>query len=213
MDRIDPRIDLRFAISDGGIGDRVDQRGETRRALIGKFARGALVAAAAALHHIARDRPWRAGKTEQGRIRRKHIANAPDGFVNRGERIGSRGQRFERHRIHPGRQDRPFARRKAQMLAHRIGHDENIRKEDRGIKAKAADRLQRHFACGVRVKNQRQKITRDSPQCAIFGKIAPRLAHKPKLRARLAFATQCRAHRRKRRHRAPLFNKESRVMF
>src|SRR3546814_14176493 len=65
----------------------------------------------------------------------------------------------------------------------------------RAVHAEAADRLERDLGRGVRVHREVEEAAPGFPQRAIFGQIAPRLAHQPDRRHRLADTPQRRDQR------------------
>ena len=67
----------------------------------------------------------------------------------------------------------------AQILAQRVGHDQDVGEQDRAVEAEAADRLERDLGRGLAVVDQLEEAALLGPQRAIFGQIAPRLAHQP----------------------------------
>ena len=91
--------------------------------------------------------------------------------------------------IGPGNrgQSRPFARFEPQIATKRLGNQQNIGKQDRGIESVTPDRLQGDFGGQLRIVAQRQEIARLRPCFAVFGQIAARLPHHPDRRYRLGF--------------------------
>eukprot|EP00657_Telonema_sp_P-1_P007317 TRINITY_DN27106_c0_g1_i1.p1 TRINITY_DN27106_c0_g1~~TRINITY_DN27106_c0_g1_i1.p1 ORF type:complete len:119 (-),score=22.92 TRINITY_DN27106_c0_g1_i1:25-381(-) len=57
--------------------------------------------------------------------------------------------------------------------------DRDVGEQYRGIHAKAADWLQRHFLSQIRAIAEVQKITGLRPRGTIFRQVPPRLAHEP----------------------------------
>ena len=94
------------------------------------------------------------------------------------------GLRFNR------RQARPLARDKPEVSPKRLRQQKDISKQNRRIKAIAADRLQRHFRRKLAIVAQRQEIARLGPSRAIFRKVTPRLPHHPDWRRFKGFAGQ-----------------------
>ncbi len=143
--RIDPGFDLTREIIDRCRHDRIDQRAETRRFAIGHPPRRRLVAAALAVDHIGRHGPRTAGKAQKGRARRQLRLHPADGVVHPIETLEHWCQVLERSIGEPGRKVRAFTDTKFEMLAERMRHDEDIRKQDRPVEREAAKRLERHF--------------------------------------------------------------------
>src|SRR6185312_4637989 len=78
-------------------------------------------------------------------------------------------------RIEPG----PFPHFKANAAAERVGHDQDIGKDDRRIEAEAADRLQGDFAGKIRVEAEVEDAAGSGADLAIFRQVTARLPHHP----------------------------------
>ena len=83
---------------------------------------------------------------------------------------------------------RAFAGLEAHRSAERVGNDENVREDDRGVEVEAADRLQRHFGGEFRREAQIEKAAGLGADFAVFRQIAAGLPHHPERRHRLAAA-------------------------
>ncbi len=82
-------------------------------------------------------------------------------------------------RLWIGRLDsRPLARREGERNAERLERNEKVGKEDRGIEAELADRLERDLDRELRSPADLEKRVR-FPDLPIFRKVATRLAHEP----------------------------------
>ena len=77
------------------------------------------------------------------------------------------------------RQARALAGDEAQILADRVGDDEDVGKQDRAVEGEAAERLERDLGRGLGIVDQVEEAALARPQRAIFGQIAPGLAHQP----------------------------------
>ncbi len=149
-----------------------------------------LVRRALARDHVGRHRPRRAAEADQRDVGIELAANAAQRLIHRFEfaEVGLRGQ--ARHllrriqRIEP----RAFAGLEAHGTAERVGDDENVGKDDRGIEVETADRLQRHFGGVFRREAQIEKAAGLGAQFAILGQITPGLPHHPDRRHRLTVA-------------------------
>ena len=86
---------------------------------------------------------------------------------------------------------RALALREAQSQPHRVGHREDVGKDDRGVERKAPDRLQRHLACELGRLREREEASGLEPRLVVFGEVAPRLPHDPHRRVRRRLAQQC----------------------
>jgi hypothetical protein len=82
-------------------------------------------------------------------------------------------------------QEWSFAGFKPDVLAERMGYDQYIRKQDRGIEAKPANRLQCNFSREFRRKNEIEKSACLFAQRPVFWQISPSLTHQPDWRRAL----------------------------
>ena len=86
---------------------------------------------------------------------------------------------------------RPLAGLETDGLTERMGDDENVAEQDRRVEAETPDRLQGRLE--RRDRASRRSRGRSPPwrkPCAIFGEIAPGLAHQPDRRRGLGDAGQ-----------------------
>ena len=157
---------------------------------VGEEARRRLIRRAAPGDHIARHRPRGAAEADQGHVARQRGLEAVESFKHRREPVpvGLRPQLRERLRVGDRVEARAVARFKADALAERVGHDENVGEQDRGVEAETADRLQCRLdgEGGVVAKIEEGRGFR--PKLAVFRQVAPRLAHEPNRRRRLTLA-------------------------
>jgi len=157
---------------------------------IGHHPRRRLIRRALSGHHIGRDRPWRSAETDQRNFRIEFAAHPAQRFIYRLEFAKVRLQRQRPNllrrvqRIEP----RAFAGLEPHRPAERIGNDQNIREDDRGIEVETPDRLQRDLGGVLRREAQIEKAARLGPQFAIFRQIAAGLPHHPDWRYRLPAA-------------------------
>ena len=159
---------------------------------IGHHPRRRLVRRALARDHVGRDRPRRAAESDQRDVGREFAAYAAQRFIDRLElaEIGMARQR--RHllgriqRIEP----RAFAGLEAHRAAERVGDDENVGEDDRGVEIESADRLQRHLGGVFRREAQIEKAAGLGAQFAILRQIAAGLPHHPYRRHLLPAAGQ-----------------------
>ena len=190
LHRLRTGFDLARQIIDGDGDDPVDQRLESSGIAIRQPPRLTLILAAAAGDHIGGDSPRRSGKADQRRRRRQCGTNPTNRLVDRREPLELRDQPVQPPVGERRDEPRPFADAEAQIHAHRVRHDQDVREEDRGVEAEALDRLQRDLGRGFAVVNQFEKAALRRPQRTIFGKIASRLSHQPNRRWIHAFATE-----------------------
>ena len=74
---------------------------------------------------------------------------------------------------------RPVAGLEADSLAQGIGHHENVAEQDGGVEAEPADRLQRRLGGQAGVVAEIEEARGGRADLAIFGQVAPGLAHQP----------------------------------
>src|SRR5436190_11680085 len=159
---------------------------------IGHHPRRRLVRRALSGDHVGRDRPWRAAEANQRDVWCELAADAAQRFIHRLEfaeiGLGSQPRHLLRRiqRIEP----RAFAGLEAYGAAERIGNDEDVGKDDRGIEVETADRLQRHFGGIFRRKAQIEEAARLGAQLAILRQVPAGLPHHPDRRYRLSTARQ-----------------------
>ena len=156
---------------------------QPRRRLIGR---------AAARDHIGRHRPRRAAEAQQ-RDRRRQIRLDPCNRLIDRRKLGVIDlgpQSFKRRRVVERIEPRSFTSLERHVLTESVRHHQNIGKQDRGVKAKAANRLQRNFCGELRIETQVKKVIRLLADCPIFRKISSRLPHQPNRRNGTAFACQ-----------------------
>jgi hypothetical protein len=87
-------------------------------------------------------------------------------------------------------QARSFAGFEPEILPQRHRHDQNVGEQDRTVHPEAADRLERDLGRRIAVVDQREEAALLLPQRAIFGQVAPGLAHQPDRRNRLSRTLQ-----------------------
>ena len=190
LHRVGAGFELLDEIARRHLDQNIDHARECFRLAIRKHARGRLVRRAASRHHVGRDRPRRAAETEQRDLRRQRRLHAPHRLIHRCEYglVRLARQRAKLGGIVERREPRAFARLERHLAAERVRHDQNVGKENRGVEAKAPDRLQGHFGRPFGREAQVEEASRFRAQRAIFGQIAPGLAHEPHRRCGLAAA-------------------------
>ena len=163
---------------------------ERLRMAIGHHPRRRLVRRALARHHIGRHRPWRAAEADQRDLRIEFAAHPAQRFIHRLEfaEVGLRRQRFDLLRRVQRLEPRALADLEAHRAAERVGNDQNVREDDRGVEIEAADRLQGDFGGEFRREAQIEKAPRLGAHFAVFRQIAAGLPHHPDRRHRLAAA-------------------------
>ena len=157
---------------------------------IGHHPRRRLIRRALAGHHVGRNRPWRAAEADQRDLRIEFAAHAAQRLIDRLEfaEVGLRRQRFDLLRRIQRIEPRAFADLEPHRAAERVGNDENVREDDRGVEVEAADRLQRDFGGEFRREAQIEKAAGLGAHFAIFRQIAAGLPHHPDRRHRLPAA-------------------------
>ena len=159
---------------------------------IGHHPRRRLVRRALSGDHVGRNRPRRAAEADQRDLGREFAANAAQRFIDRLElaEVSLCGQRRHLLRRIQRIEPRAFAGLEAHRAAERIGDDENVGEDDRGIEVETADRLQRHLGGIFRREAQVEKAAGLGAQFAILRQITAGLPHHPDRRYRLPVAGQ-----------------------
>ncbi len=148
---------------------------------IGEPARLALLAAALPGDHIGRDGPGAAGKAEERGFGRQVRRDPADGAIDRLEplRRPSGGPPAHRDRRAWARAAGPSPASNHRSCPSAQRHHQDVGEQDRAVEAEAADRLQRDLGRRLAVGGELEEAALLRPQRAIFGEIAPRLAHQP----------------------------------
>jgi hypothetical protein len=100
------------------------------------------------------------------------------------------GELAELRRIGERFELRTLAFLEPDLLPQRIGHDQNVGKDDRGIEPEPPHRLQGHLDRLVRRVAEIEERAGRRPHRAIFRQIASRLTHQPDRRRREARSCQ-----------------------
>src|SRR5665213_153852 len=85
---------------------------------------------------------------------------------------------------------RSFATLEGHVLAERVRHNQDVRKQNSRIEAKTADRLQGDFHRQLRIEAEIQETFRCFANCPIFGEISSSLPHQPDRRNSISLAAQ-----------------------
>ncbi len=179
LHRFGPGGDLAGEIGDRLGHDPVKDGIQLARIGIGHRPRGMLVAAPLARDHVGRHRPRAPGKAQHGHTVGQPLAAQTHGLVDRIVAGGIRRQVGENRIDQRRRKLGPFAGHEFEMLTKRMRYDQDIGKQDCPVEAEPVDRLQGNLARRFAVVSHREKPALFGPQRAIFGKIAPCLAHEP----------------------------------
>ena len=190
MHRIDTRFDLLRQIIDGGCSYGVNQFAKFHWVRIGKATRLCMVLAALSGDHIGCHGPGAACKAQKGGFGWQGGTDLANRFIYRIQALG-RGYQFLPIIFGElGSQSRPFSGFEPQILPHGMRDDEDIRKQDRAIEAKTADRLQSDFTSGIAIIGQLEESALLRTKVTIFGKIATSLTHQPYWRHCRLFPSQ-----------------------
>ena len=192
LHRFRPSRQLAHEIFGGGVDEALDQRGEQAWMAIGEQARGRLIGRAAPGDHVARDRPGRAAKADQRDIVGEFGFHPVERLEHGRELlpVGLGAEPREAGRVLDRSEPRPLAALEGDLLPERVRDDENVGEQDCRVEAEAADRLQR------RLDRQGGRVAEVEKGCgagahfAVFGQIAPRLAHEPDRRRWLPLARE-----------------------
>src|SRR5258708_40352502 len=95
--------------------------------------------------------------------------------------VGRIGQRLE---------PRAFTLHEPDLLAQRIGDNQNVGKNDRSIEPESADGLQRHLSRLVGRIGEFQERLRGGTELAVLRQVTPGLAHQPDRRHRKPLPAQ-----------------------
>ena len=152
---------------------------------------GPLIPGAAPGDQVGGNGPGCPGKADQRGFTRQFAGQDADGFINRRKRVVNSLRRLQR--LYPrhggnGGKPRPFTGFKPEVSPQSLRQQQDVGKQDCGIKAIAPDRLQRHLGSQVRVVAQCQEIPGLRPRGAVFRQIAPGLPHHPDRWGRQGFA-------------------------
>ncbi len=171
---------LRHEIIDAGLHQNVHQSRKGRRLLQRKQPRRRLIGRPASADHISGHGPGRTAKADQRLVGGQFVLEAPQGFKHRRQVLehpfrtkltqGLRGDGLEQG---------AFALFKANRLSQRIGHDENVRKQNRCIEREPTQGLQRHFHSQIGRIAQIKETFGAGAHFPILGEIASSLAHDP----------------------------------
>ncbi|MDT4845062.1 hypothetical protein FQZ97_790370 [compost metagenome] len=151
------------------------------RAAVHQRLHRAVVVRAAAFHHVASQRPGAARKTNQRHPAVERLADAGDRVEHVAQlvHVGHGQLRHVRLGAHGALELRAFAQGKRQPQAHGVGHGQDVGKQDGRVQRIALQRLQRHLGGVVHVRCQPHEAARLRARGAVFGQIAPGLAHQP----------------------------------
>ena len=177
-------IGLGDEIGAGGLHQHIHQACEGLGLAPRQAAEDFVIGAAFALDHVGGDSPRRAREADQGGVGGKRGAHAFDRFHHRRKLGRVVAQRRDARRITDGLQPRAFAFREPQFLSQRMGHQENVGKENGGIQIVAAHWLQSDFHRQFGVEAEGHEVLGIGAQRPVFWQIAARLAHQPHGRRR-----------------------------
>ena len=157
---------------------------------IGHHPRRRLIGRALSGDHIGRDRPRRAAEADQRDLRIERGAHPAQRFIHRLElgEVGLRRQRLDLLRRIQRIEPRAFADLEPDRAAERVGNDQNVGEDDRGVEIEAADRLQRDLGGEFRREAEIEEAAGFGAHLAVFRQIAAGLAHHPDRRHGLPLA-------------------------
>ena len=185
-----PGFNLAGKIFDRQFYDRINDRLKRLRIAIGIAPGLSLFTATLSRDHIGGDRPGTACKAQEGRLRREGGPDLPDSLIDRLQPLWRSLKACQRVIEQFGSETRAFTLLKPEILAHGMGDNKDIRKQDRAIETETANGLERHFCSRCRIIDQFEKPALLCPKRAIFWKIASRLPHQPHGRYCLALTPQ-----------------------
>ncbi|MDR8804351.1 hypothetical protein FEP89_05107 [Burkholderia multivorans] len=185
--RLRARLDLRVQIR----GHRLRVHVENPVHQVGTRIRhrlyGAEIVRAAALDHVARERPRAAGEADQRHAlaalaigeRAPDLAYRIGHVAERRADVGDRELRDVGLGAHRMRELRPFADLEVEAEAHGVGNRQDVGEQDRGVERKALERLQRHFGREIGILREAEEAAGPRARRVVFRQIAARLAHEP----------------------------------
>jgi hypothetical protein len=181
LHRLGTRLDLRREMGDRRLDQEVDELPEAFRRPIGPELRRRLVGRAAAADHIGRDRPGRPGEADERRLGGKALLQAPHRLIDGRQPLDHRAEIEIVDLLGPGDriEHRPLSFPEGDLLPERIGHDENVGKEDRRVEAVSADGLERHLLGKLGRVAEIEKAAGLLARLPVLGQIASGLAHQP----------------------------------
>jgi hypothetical protein len=188
LDSGDASGDLAFEIKNCGFGDFLEKCAENFGLGVEEIFYGGEAFLGAAFDHVAGEGPGRSGETENGDIRAGIANGAAKRFHQEaGFDFGIEDAEF----FYIGFGANGFGEIGALVLkfeskSHRLGGDEDVRKNDDGINAESAERLHGDFERQIRGLADFEEGM-PGADFAIFGKVAASLAHHPDGQARNGF--------------------------
>ena len=185
-------FELPDQIIDRPLHQSVDQPREIFRIAIGEQPRRCLVGRCLARHHVGRDRPGCAAKSDQRRLAVQSRFDLSHRFIDRRQDllIDAFSQTAKRLAVRQRLELRSFAHLEFDFAPKRQRYHQNIGKQDCGIEPEAPHRLQRDFGCQFRIETEIEKAARFLPHCTIFRQIPPRLPHHPDRRHGLPLSAE-----------------------
>ena len=182
-----PGGELPEQVANRVLDESVDDLRKCLGLAIGHHARRRLIRCAAPRDHVGSDRPRRATESDQRDPRIEFTAYPAQRLeyqLELGE-IPGRGKCANLVRRVQGIEPRSFADFEPDVATQRIGDDENIREDDRGVEIETADRLQRYFGSEFWCEAEIEKAAGPGANVAVFGQVAAGLTHHPERRNRL----------------------------
>ena len=194
LDHLGPGAYLGGQVFDGAIRDAINQG--LKRGAVGVFQGmgGGLIGRSFACDHVGGDCPWGTCETDQGGFTGKCAFQDAQSLIDRVQRVVNGVGRFQRGdagHAGDGGKARAFAGFKPQISPKRLRQQQNIGKQDGGIKAVAADGLQGNLCRQFGIVAQFQEIARQRAGGAVFGQVAASLAHHPDRRVGKNLAFEC----------------------
>ena len=186
----DAGSDLRFEIKNRGLGDAMKKFAEKLRLGVKEIFDGRKAIFGATFDHVTGESPRRGGKAEDGNFgagvfhRATESFHEEAGFLFRIEEI----EFFDVSFSADGLGKIWTFIFEFEREAHGFGRDEDVRKDDDGVDVEAAQGLNRNLECQIgSLANIEEGML--CPDFAIFGEVAPGLAHHPDREARNGLAT------------------------
>ena len=172
--------DLRLEVAGGRPGNLLQQRPQDTRLVVHHLFRCGKAVFGPALDHVAGQRPWRAGKSQHRDLRPELAAEPPDGLGHESSiLLGIENpQRLHLADFTDGMSDHRAGVGQLHFDAHGFGGNQDVRKNDDGIHAHRAKRLQGNLHGQFRrlADFEKSVFLTHGP---IIRQVAPSLAHHP----------------------------------
>ena len=181
-DRLHARFNLRGQISGDGGSEFVEQLVQGARFVVEHGFGTGEIAAGSAFNHVGGERPRATAEADERHTPVQLVADEAHCIHDVAEfafHVGDTECGHISSAFNGVVECRPLAGDEVQAESHCIRNGEDVGKKNGGVEAEAFQRLQRHLAGKLRCLAHRHKIAGLLTRGAVFGQIAPGLAHHP----------------------------------